>query len=173
MNAAGKTVFIVLAVIGFIAAIQTVRVATGPAFWLNLSSSEPLGLYRMEPCNKALRRGEIVIMECPRGYEAYLYGRKWLPHGWPLFKTVGATPGDTYCVTDTMLSINGIPIGPIFLADSQGLPLPVKRGCRTVPQNRFLPVATGLNNSFDGRYFGDVSESLVIGKAIPLLTFPQ
>jgi len=171
MKGGNKPIFIVLAVIGFIAATQTVKVATGPILWLNLSSSEPLGLYRMEPSSKVVRRGEIVVMECPKGYEPYLYGRKWLPHGWPLFKTVGATSGDTYCVTDNMLSINGIPIGRVFSSDSKGLSLPAVRGCRTIPKGHFLPIATGLENSFDGRYFGDVHESLVIGTAKPLLTY--
>lgn len=171
MKVGKKPIFIVLALIAVISALQAARLITGPTFWLNLSSSEPLGLYRMEPRNKAVRRGEIVVMKCPKGYEPYLYGRKWLPHGWPLFKTVGATPGDTYCVTDKMLSINGIPIGPVFSSDRTGLSLPAVRGCRTVPNGRFLPIATGLENSFDGRYFGDVPESLIIGTARPILTY--
>lgn len=165
-----------LITIGAISILMLLLVAqnsTVPAYWLNLSSSEPLGLYRMEPWHNLLRRGEIVVMKCPKGYESYLYGRKWLPKGWPLFKTVGAIAGKNYCVTDKFLSIDGTIIGPIFLADSQGRPLPAKRGCWTIPPGRFLPIATGLRNSFDGRYFGDVPESLVIGKAIPLLTVPR
>lgn len=163
---------VMLAALSLVAAIQLARQITGPRYWLNLSNSEPVGIYKMEPHLDALRRGEMVVMNCPAGYDKYLYGRKWLPHGWPLIKSVGALAGDTYCVTDKMLSVKASRIGPVFRFDSRNLPLPIIRGCRTVSQGHFLPIATGLVNSFDGRYFGDVPESLVIGKVRPLLTFP-
>jgi type IV secretory pathway protease TraF len=112
-------------------------------------------------------------MKCPPGYEKYLYGRKWLPEGWPLLKTVEGLPGDVFCVSDTLLTLNGWQIGPVYAIDSRGLSLPVLRGCRTVRTNHILPIATGLKTSFDGRYFGDVPDTLIIGTARPVLTFGE
>jgi type IV secretory pathway protease TraF len=118
-----------------------------------------------------LKRGETILMRCPKGFEKYLYGRKWLPEGWPLFKTVGAVPGDTFCVSRELFTVQGKTVGPVYQTDREGLPLPVLRGCRAVRENHFLPVATGLKSSFDGRYFGTVPVSLIIGTARPVLTF--
>jgi len=69
-------------------------------FWLNLTDSEPMGLYRLEPLKGGVRRGELILMDVPKEFRKYVYGRGWLPEGWSLFKHVGAVAGDTYCVTE-------------------------------------------------------------------------
>jgi len=162
---------IMLMVFLLLAAVEAVRSNTDRRYWLNLSRSEPVGLYVVTPLHGNLKRGETILMRCPEGFEKYLYGRKWLPEGWPLFKTVGAVPGDTFCVSHEEFAVQDKTLGPVYATDSKGFPLPVLRGCRTVHENHFLPVATGLKSSFDGRYFGAVSVSLVIGTAQPVLTF--
>jgi conjugative transfer signal peptidase TraF len=155
----------------FLVVIQLATNVTGRRYVLNLSKSEPRGIYFVEPLNGILKRGDLIFMQCPPGFEKYLYGRKWLPEGWPLLKTVRGIPGDQYCISENGISVNGKKIGPVYSVDSQGLPLPASRGCRTVPEKHFLPVSIGLLNSFDGRYFGVVSDSLIIGKARPVLKF--
>ena len=140
-------------------------------YWLNMTDSEPVGLYRLEKLTAPPRLGDIVIMVCPPGYERYLYGRKWLPSGWPLFKTIGGVPGDIFCISSTGFTINNKFIGPVYRHDREGRELPIMNGCKNVRANYVLPVATGLKTSFDGRYFGDVPLSLIKGKAVPMVTF--
>lgn len=171
MKINARPLSIMLVVFLLLTAVEAVRSKTDRRYWLNLSRSEPIGLYVVTPLHGNLKRGETILMRCPEGFEKYLYGRKWLPEGWPLFKTVAAVSGDTFCVSQEELAVKGRKLGPVYSTDRNGLPMPMLRGCRAVQENHFLPIATGLKSSFDGRYFGAVSVSLVIGKARPLLTF--
>lgn len=139
--------------------------------WLNLTDSEPIGLYRVEKFNGEIKRGDMVLMSVPEQFRQYVYGRKWLPEGWPLFKHVGAVPGDLYCFGNSAFTINGAQVGPVYPADGKGLPLPRLEGCRQVPDRHFLPVAVRIKTSFDGRYMGAVSVSEIRGLAKPILTF--
>lgn len=138
-------------------------------YYINYTASVPVGLYRMLPADDRVKLGELVFMEVPEHARPYAYGRGWLPEGALLIKRVGGVPGDKYAITDTGLSINGRFIGPVFEQDREGKPLPKKRGTWRIKQGYFLPVATGVENSFDGRYFGAVPVGLIRGKAIPVL----
>jgi conjugative transfer signal peptidase TraF len=171
MKIHSRPLSIMLVVFFLLTAVEAIRFNTERRYWLNLSRSEPVGLYVVTPLHGNMRRGETVLMRCPEGFEKYLYGRKWLPEGWPLFKTVGGIPGDTFCVSDARFSVRGKVLGAVYSTDGKGLPMPVTRGCLTIQENNFLPVATGLKSSFDGRYFGAVPVSLVIGTARPVFTF--
>jgi len=164
---------IMFAILVVLVVVESARFLIGPRYWLNLSRSEPVGLYIRETLPQPLKRGEMILMKCPPGYEKYLYERKWLPEGWPLFKTVAGLPGDTFCIAEKQLTLNGKQIGPVSAVDSQGRSLPVLRGCRTVRENHILAIATGLETSFDGRYFGDVPVSLIIGTVHPVLTLKE
>lgn len=143
----------------------------GKRLWLNLTRSEPVGLYRMEKLDREVRRGDLVLLNIPSEFRPYVYGRNWLPRGWPLLKHVGAIGGDLLCCDGSSFSINGVTIGPVYPADTEGLPLPRIKGCQPVPEGHFLPVATGVKNSFDGRYMGPVSLSEIKGLAKPILVF--
>lgn len=139
-------------------------------FFLNLTESEPRGLYRVIPATLRLAHGELVLFYPPGQFEGYVYGRGWLPHRWPLLKHVGALPGDTFCVEGDLFWVRGKPLGRVFPVDNQGLPLPRLSGCKKVREGHFLPVAKGVANSFDGRYMGDILQSLIMAKATPLWT---
>mgnify|MGYP002400845765 CR=1 FL=1 len=154
-----------------LAALQLLGTRFPRVFWLNLTDSEPIGLYRLHPLQGGVLRGEIVIMEVPVEFRRYVYGRGWLPEGWPLLKHVGAVAGDCYCVGNGRFIVNGNFIGPVFLFDKEGDPLPKVEGCREVPAGYFLPVATRIPRSFDGRYMGVVKLSAIQGVARPILTF--
>lgn len=166
-----KPLIIVCVVFSFLAIIQVISSASGCRFFLNLTGSEPRGIYFLKSFDGTLQRGDLVFMKCPPGFEKFIYGRKWLPNEWSLLKTVRGIPGDSFCVSETDVSVEGKRFGPVFPFDRQGLPLPVLRGCWRVPPRHFLPIATGLDNSFDGRYFGAVPDSLIIGKAVPIVSF--
>jgi conjugative transfer signal peptidase TraF len=159
-----KTLLVLLCLL----ALQVCATLFGKRYWLNLTSSEPLGVYRIERLERGVQRGDLVIMNVPERFKQYVYGRRWLPDGWPLLKHVGAIPGDLFCLTDSSLQINGVLIGPVYPVDSESLPLPRVEGCRQVAEGYFLPVATGLKHSFDGRYMGPVSLLEIRGLARPI-----
>ena len=155
----------------FLLTLQLANTLYGKRLWLNMTDSEPVGLYKLERVGGHIGRGELVIMRVPEKFRPYVYGRRWLPEGWSLFKTVGGIAGDSYCVSDSLLTINGSPVGPIYRVDQAGLPLPRLRGCGKVPAGSFLPVATRVPHSFDGRYMGPVDLSEIEGIARPLFTY--
>jgi len=140
------------------------------SYYLNLSPCVPLGIYTIVPHNE-IRTGDLVVFDPPQGARPYIYGRHWLPDGWPLMKYVGAGQGDTYAVLDGIFTINGKYAGPVFERDRNGKALPYRGGRFRVERNTFLPVSTHINNSFDGRYFGCVPLSSIKGRAIPMWTF--
>lgn len=159
------------AVVFLLLGIQVLNLHYQPILYLNLTHSEPQGIYRLEPFHGSLQVNELVVLDPPENARPYIYGRRWLREGWPLLKGVGALPGDRYCISDTAISINGRVVGPVSGKDSQGRPLPKLRGRFVVEKGYFLPLSTYIRNSFDGRYFGAVPVSCIRGKAIPVLTF--
>lgn len=160
------------AVLLLLAALHLLDIRFPRVFWINLTDSEPIGLYRLYQVNREwVGRGEMVIMEVPEEFRHYIYGRGWLPKGWPLLKHVGAVAGDSYCVENGRFIVNGHYVGPVYRSDQEGKPLPKLEGCREVPAGYFLPVATHIPRSFDGRYMGCIELSAIQGVARPLFTF--
>ena len=159
------TMFILLA--GIVLAIRKAP------YYLNLSDSEPWGIYRLTPFDGHLMRGEFVIMKVPEQARPVVYGRGWLPEGGLLLKNVGAVPGDRVVIASDGIRINRQYAGPIFTRDSQGRPLPELRGAFRIQPGHFLPLAAAIPNSFDGRYFGPVPLRLILGQAEPVLIFKR
>lgn len=145
--------------------------AAGYELVVNTSPSMPTGVYWIARGALPARRGSVVLFAPPDGVRALVYGRGWLPVGMPMLKTVGGLAGDTYCVRDGRFVVAGADVGPVFRRDSQGLPVPHVVGCRRVGSGEFLPVASTLDRSFDGRYFGAVPVRYVLGVGRALVTF--
>jgi conjugative transfer signal peptidase TraF len=89
----------------------------------------------------------------------------------PLLKPIVGLPGDEVCITATTVRVNQQVLGPVFLMDRQGQPLPVWRGCRILAADELFPLSTRLPTSFDGRYFGPIRITDVLGIARPLWTW--
>ena len=143
------------------------------SYYLNFSSSQPIGIYHKPLFNGHLQKNDLVFIKVPSAIQDYVYGRKWLPKGGLLLKNVGGLPGDVFQITNNTFSINQVYIGPVSHFDSQGRPLPCLRGTYKVKNGYFLPVSTWIPNSFDGRYFGAIPVKLIIGKAKPILIFKK
>ena len=110
-------------------------------------------------------------MQVPVQARPYVYGRGWLPNGGLLLKNLQALPGDLVSITNDRIMINQQYYGPVFSKDSQGRPLPELRGLFRIQPGYFLPLATAVPDSFDGRYFGPVPLWLIMGEAKPVLLF--
>jgi conjugative transfer signal peptidase TraF len=140
-----------------------------PRFVWNASASAPLGLYRVEP-TVALHKGDLVLAWAPESGRRLAAERGYLPRSVPLTKRIAAMAGDTVCGQHGLIVINGWIAAIQLAADPQGRPLPPWTGCRQLtPGEAFLLMAE-VWDSFDGRYFGPVQTSAILGKLVPLWT---
>ncbi|WP_299950114.1 S26 family signal peptidase [Hyphomonas sp. BRH_c22] len=143
--------------------------ATGvlpPILLYNPSESAPLGWYRVEPL-KVISRGDLVVSNLPEAASRLAIQRRYLASGIPVIKTVRALEGDTVCAVDGVLFINGTPTVRLLSEDSLGRALPSPwKACRLLHAGDVLLLSERTPDSFDGRYFGTVRESDIIGRAV-------
>ncbi len=160
---------------GAIAAL--VAIAYFGGFRLNLTPSEPLGLWRIVALQRPVETGDLVFI-CPpvtasfeearrRGYVR----RGLCPRGFaPLIKTVAALPGQ-HVEIGANVTVDGrlLPSSTVLSSDGEGRPItPFKTGI--VPlRNLFLH--SSFARSYDSRYFGPVPDMGLLGLARPVLTF--
>jgi len=132
----------------------------------NPSESAPLGWYRVEPM-EVISRGDLVVSNLPDAASTLAAKRGYLPPGIPVIKTVCALEGDTVCTAEGVLQINGKPIVRLLTADHLGRPLPSTwNTCRQLQSGDVLLLSDRTPDSFDGRYFGTVQRSDIIGRAV-------
>ncbi|WP_299008095.1 S26 family signal peptidase [uncultured Caulobacter sp.] len=135
----------------------------------NASASAPLGLYRIEPDRDPVV-GALVAVTPPAPLAQWLAERGYLGERVPLLKHVAARPGQLVCRIGAVVSVDGRPLVVARERDGQGRPLPVWWGCRTLRAGELLMLNPDHADSMDGRYFGPLPASTVLGRAIPILT---
>ena len=135
----------------------------------NASASAPIGLYRIEPSADP-PLGALVALTPPPALARWLAERGYLGERVPLLKHVAARPGQIVCRIDAVVRIDGQPIVAARQRDGRGRPLPVWQGCRTLRAGELLMLNPEHADSMDGRYFGPLPTSTVLGRAIPILT---
>ena len=148
--------------------MSTIGEAT-PAYIWNVSKSVPFGLYQLQPAGR-LAVTELVAVRTPEPLATFLDLNGYLPIGVPMLKRVLALPGQTVCRKGLTISVDAIEMGEALARDSRGRPLPVWQGCRVVGADEFFLMNWQSEESLDGRYFGLVPHSSVIGKALPMWT---
>lgn len=119
-------------------------------FWLldlrfNLSSSMPIGLYRLHPY-RTPERGDWVAVRMPNARHS-------------LIKQIIAIPGDEVSLTDHSITVNGKEYLAPKLIDE-------------APSNKNGYWLYGMNDpihSWDSRYFGAVTEQAIQGVVTPLI----
>ena len=164
----------ILAITGIAAALSLAGLAAIIAFeprprllW-NASASAPIGLYRLHPARQPIV-GDLVAILPPAPLAHFMAERHYLPLRVPMLKRVAAGPGATVCRFGGNVTIGGRFAAAAHDADRYGRPLPVWRGCRVVgAQELFL--LNSAPGSFDGRYYGPIPASGLLGRAQPLLT---
>lgn len=164
-----KRTVAMMAVLG-IAALGSTEIAHPmPRLVWNVTASAPVGLYRVEAA-VALQRGDFVLAWLPDAVRELAAERAYLPANVPLVKRVAALAGDTICREQARVTINGIAAATARRADSRGRSLPQWNGCRTLGQKEVFLLMPTVPDSFDGRYFGPIATSSIIGKLVPLWT---
>lgn len=158
--------FAAAAVLGALASV-----AFPPARLLvwNITASVPTGLYRIEPARDP-RIGDRVAIAPPPQLRAFLAERGYLPSGVPLLKEIAALEGQRVCRMDLAITIDGELRAAARAGDTLGRALPVWDGCRTLGAGEVFVLNAHAPGSFDGRYFGPLARSTVIGRAVPVWT---
>jgi conjugative transfer signal peptidase TraF len=140
-----------------------------PLLMWNASASVPTGLYAVEqPAD--LHVGNLVIVRPPEQLESFLADRNYLPRGVPLVKHVLAIAGQSVCRNGFVITIDAVVVANARGSDSRGRPLPSWQGCRIVRENEVFLLNSQSSDSLDGRYFGVLPVSSIVGRALPLWT---
>ena len=148
--------------------LSTVGGSTPHYIW-NVSNSVPIGLYRLQPTSR-LTVTELVALQPPVLLAAFLDLNGYLPIGVPMLKRVLALPGQTVCRNGLTIAVDGIDIGDAQERDGRGRPLPAWHGCRVIVDGDVFVMNWQSEDSLDGRYFGPLPASAIIGKAVPVWT---
>ncbi|MGO6747609.1 conjugative transfer signal peptidase TraF [Rhizobium ruizarguesonis] len=144
---------------------------------LNLTPSEPLGIWRIEPIDRTPAVGDLVFIclpPTPRFREAWQRGyllRGLCAGGFaPLIKTVAALPGQRIAIGAAVeIDGAGLDASRVRKDDGQGRPIIPFSGGIVPPGHLFLH--SSFASSYDSRYFGPVPDSGLLGLARPILTF--
>jgi conjugative transfer signal peptidase TraF len=142
-------------------AVMLARQNTPLLIW-NITSSLPKGFYKIEP---GYTYGDIVAFDIPENFRSLVQERGWIPLYDRLLKRVVGRVGDTICIHQTDITLNGEWFGKTSLSDSKGRPMPQLDGCHTVQAGHVWVMLKDNPLSLDSRYFGEVDEATIYGKA--------
>ncbi|AUX79336.1 conjugative transfer signal peptidase TraF [Sinorhizobium fredii] len=145
-------------------------------FRLNLTPSEPLGLWRIEAPSRAIAVGNLVFV-CPPVTPLFEEARRrsYLVRGLcpggvaPLIKAIAALPGQNVEI-DEDVRIDGrlLPSSRLRKIDGAGRPLKSFAGGIVPPG--YLYLHSHFKSSYDSRYFGPIPETGLLGLARPVFT---
>ena len=167
MTMALKTLALTLLASG---AVVLPSVASPPPqlIW-NASASVPIGLYRVQP-KPVPKVSDIVVVRPPETLVWFFSNGGYLPRGVPLLKHVAALGGQRVCRRDAVISIDGVTVGEALGHDRRGRPLPVWQGCTILAADQVFLFNADRPDSLDGRYFGPLPRTTIVGRAQPIWT---
>jgi len=135
----------------------------------NATASAPIGFYTVETAD-ALEVPELVALMPPEPLERFMVERGYIGRGVPLLKRVLGLPGQRVCRSGATITVDHVEMGDALERDRMGRDLPVWQGCRIIGDGELFLMNWEIRDSLDGRYFGLVPASSVIGRALPLWT---
>jgi conjugative transfer signal peptidase TraF len=138
-----------------------------PLYVWNASASVPVGLYRLQATGERYIT-ELVVVLPPEPLAIFLADGGYLPRGVPILKRVLALPGQTVCREGLTVLVDAIAIGVARERDGRGRLLPVWQGCHVIAAGELFLMNGQSADSLDGRYFGPLPASAVIGRAHPV-----
>ena len=165
----GRVMTLLTALLAATAVLSSIAARPVPRFLWNASKSVPIGLYRLQPTDR-LFVTELVAIEPPEPLATFLADGRFLPRGIPMLKRVLALPGQTVCREEFRITVDKTEMGVAREHDSRGRPLPVWQGCHAVADGEVFLMNWQSADSLDGRYFGALPASAIVGRAEPLWT---
>jgi conjugative transfer signal peptidase TraF len=151
-----------------VALLSTVGAKSAHYIW-NASASVPIGLYLLQPAGN-LFVTELVAIQPPEPTAKFLADGGYLPRGVPMLKRVLALHGQTVCRNQLTITVDKIEMGEVRERDNRGRPLPVWQGCRVIAEGEVFLMNWQSVDSLDGRYFGVLPTTAIVGRAEPLWT---
>lgn len=140
-----------------------------PQLIWNASASMPIGFYTIAPAER-LDVTDLVVVNAPEPLASFLAERRYLPLGVPLLKRVAALPGQQVCRRGAHVTVDGIDMGDALARDRLGRELPTWQGCRRIADDEVFLMNWWVEDSLDGRYFGPLPATSIVGRALPLWT---
>lgn len=133
----------------------------------NASASVPIGLYLLKNTDRRYV-SELIAVLPPEPLSSFLASGNYLPRGVPMLKHVLALPGQTVCREGFVVTIDKIAVGVARKRDQRGRPLPSWQGCRVISRDSIFLMNSQSADSLDGRYYGPLPASAVVGRALPV-----
>jgi conjugative transfer signal peptidase TraF len=166
----GHRATLVAMVIAVALVTSTIGPTPAPRLVWNASASVPIGLYRVQPADQLIVTSLVIALP-PEPLATLLAEADYLPRGVPLIKRVLALPRQTVCRKGLLITVDGIEMGAARERDRRGRPLTSWQGCRLVAHGEVFLMNWDEPASLDGRYFGPIPMTAIIGRAEPLWTF--
>lgn len=150
------------------------------ALRLNMTDSQPVGIYTLRPADEAAVRGDLVTfcLELKNPYSDLAKERGYVGGGTcasglkPLLKRLAGLPGDEVEIAPDGIILNGSFMHLSFRPeiDSRGREMPpslLQNG--EIPEGLALVISQEHGNSFDSRHFGLVPLA-ALTKVVPVFT---
>lgn len=135
----------------------------------NATASAPIGFYTVEPAGR-IEVPELVAIMPPEPLAGFMVGRGYVARDVPLLKRVLGLPGQRVCRAGRTITVDNVEMGDALERDRIGRDLPLWQGCRLIAEGELFLMNWDVRDSLDGRYFGPIPASSVIGRALPLWT---
>jgi len=135
----------------------------------NPSESAPVGWYLFKRTQR-VHVGEYVLAMLPQEPATLANDRGYLARSMPILKHAAAVAAEEVCRERDEILIDGILITHTLERDGKGRLMPRWTGCRRLAPSEVFLLSTENPLSFDGRYFGPVPKSSILGAALPLWT---
>ena len=132
------------------------------------SRSMPVGWYVTYPVYHPLQKGDTILFRPTSSVLHYMMQRGWIGAHTAMMKEIFAVPGDTVCIHQGMLYINGKSTTSVLTEYAPGKPLPQVLLCQHLPSGKYMAMSTYNAHSFDSRYFGPIDQESIIGKVSKL-----
>lgn len=164
---------------GVLALFGTVGGFGMAGFRINMTPSEPVGLWRILPLDHAVRKGDLIFI-CPSatGQMREARRRGYLRSGLcaggvaPLIKTVAATSGQVVQIAgEVRIDGRRLDHSRLMTSDARGRPIEPYPG-GAVPQGSVF-LHSDFPASFDSRYFGPLPIENVLGRAQEIWTYAR
>jgi conjugative transfer signal peptidase TraF len=168
----GHSVTLVAMIAGVAVVSSTIGTKPVPWWVWNASESVPIGLYSVQPADRLMVTNLVVAMP-PEPLASLLAEGGYLPRGVFLIKRILALPGQTACRDQLRITVDGMEMGVARERDHRGRQLPAWQGCRTIQDGQVFLMNWDEPASLDGRYFGPIPLSAIVGHAAPLWTFEE